>query len=298
MNLKELAFPIRIYWDLTPGSDNASLNYEGICDDVIAMKFFTLNLLDAGSKLSNACIAILEKLKNEMMSVSLTVSPSVMNSSTIELLSDLKVNELLVEAASDDELRLISETVQQYKDLNMTIGASFPVNKDNYGRIPDRVSFCLNNDIKRIVFPMQRLKAKEDCFYISRSEGEALSKKLSEMKIDDIKITIHDPFLWRIFYPAVSFPGGGCQAANSMVSISPEGDVYPCPSMPVSLGNLQKSDLKTILSSEDKKDVMKRIRQAPEECSGCEELSGCMGGCTGRSLVLTGSMSLIDPACK
>ena len=298
MNLKELAFPIRIYWDLTPGSDNASLNYEGICDDVIAMKFFTLNLLDAGSKLSNACIAIIEKLKNEMLSVSLTVSPSVLNSSTMSLLSDMKVNELLVEASSDDELRLISETVQQYKDMNMTIGASFPVNKDNYRSIPDRVSFCLNNNINRLVFPMQRLTAKEDCFYISREEGEAISEKLSGINIQDLKITIHDPFLWRIFYPAVSFPGGGCQAANSMVSISSDGNVFPCPSMPASLGNLRETNLKTILSSTDKKELMKRIREAPEECNGCEELSGCMGGCTGRSLVLTGSMSSIDPACK
>jgi len=232
------------------------------------------------------------------MSVSLTVSPSVLNSSTIALLSDLKVNELLIESAGDDDLRLISETVQKYKDLNMTIGASFQVNEDNYRRIPNIVSFCENNDITRLVFPMQRLLAKEDCFYISREEGKALSRELSGIKMDELKITIHDPFLWRIFYPDVSFPGGGCQAANSMVSIASDGNVYPCPSMPAVLGTLRESTLKTILSSAGKKELMKSIREVPEECNGCEELSGCMGGCAGRSLVLTGSMSSIDPACK
>jgi GeoRSP system SPASM domain protein len=297
MNLKELAFPIRIYWDLTPEPENGSVNHESICSQIVEMKLFTLNLLDTGPQLSSHCINILKQLKNEMISVSLTVSQSVLNPSTVELLSGLKVNELLVEATSDDEFRLIAESIRQYKENDMTIGASIQINENNYREIPHIVSYCLTNDITRLVFPMQRVTAKSKCFYISREEGEALTHGLSDIDIDKIKITIHDPFLWRIFYSAVSFPGGGCQAANSMAFISPDGKVCPCPTMPIELGDLKETPLKTILSSDTKKELQKNLRNAPEECLGCNEISGCMGGCSGRVFALNGSLDQRDPAC-
>lgn len=298
MNLKELAFPIRVYWDLTPVPAKVSVNYKGICDEIAAMKFFTVNLLDIGVPLSNSCFEILERLKNEMLTVSLTVSPSALSSATIALLSGLKVKELLVEASAEDALRSAAQMIKQHKDSNMTIGASFNVTRENRRTIPDAVSFCLHNNITRLVFPMQRLTSGEACFYIGREEGQALTAELSKLNIESMKITIHDPFLWRIFYPDTSFPGGGCQAANSMIYIASDGNVYPCPSMPIALGNLQDARLKEILSSSSKKELVKSLHNPPQECIGCVELNGCMGGCSGRVFVLSNSLSLRDPACK
>ena len=294
MNLKELSFPIRIYWDLTPLPDNPTVNYSRIAGQIVEMKFFTLNLLDTGHQLSTPCIEILEQLKNENISVALTASHDTLNPSAI---NDLKVRELLVDVSSKADLPLIVDSMKKNKDRKMTIGVSFQVIEDNYSSIPDIVSYCLNNEIARIVFPMQRLTTKSSCFYISRKDGEVLTRKLNKFDIKDMNITIHDPFLWRIFYPAVSFPGGGCQAANSMAYISPDGKVYPCPSMPIELGDLNKTPLRTILSSVYKKELVKSLQEPPEKCLGCEEISGCMGGCTGRVFVLSGSLAERDPAC-
>lgn len=298
MNLKELAFPIRIYWDLSPAPDNAAVNYSGICQEIVEMKFFTLNLRDADAELSSACIDILNMLNNKPVAVSLTVSRSAINPSMITRLSGLKVKELLVDAFTDDDFNFIAELRKQYNNSKMVIGASFQINKDNYMNIPDIVSFCLNNDLTRIVFPMQRLTAKEECFYIGRQEGKVITGKLHELKIDNLKLTIHDPFLWRIFYPEVAFPGAGCQAGNSMAFISPEGNVYPCPSMPSVLGNLKDTPLKEILSSAPKKELVKSLRKPPGECLGCEDIDHCIGGCRGRTLTLHDSLELRDPACN
>jgi GeoRSP system SPASM domain protein len=297
MNLQELAFPIRVYWDLSPVQDNASVNYRSISEQIVEMKFFTLNLMDSGPQLSSSCIEILERLKNESIAVSLTLSQLALNTSTVEHTSDLKVSELLVNATTDDDLLFIADSVRQFKDKKMTIGASFQVMEDNYRNIPDILSFCLDNNINRLVFPMQRITGKGECFYIRKEEGQVLSQKISEMDMDDMKITIHDPFLWRIFYPHISFPGGGCQAANSMAYIGSDGKVYPCPTMPIELGDLKESSLKSILSSDYKKELVRSIRNAPEECLECGELSGCKGGCTGRVYALTGSLNQRDPAC-
>ncbi|RJQ45873.1 MAG: GeoRSP system SPASM domain protein [Nitrospiraceae bacterium] len=297
MNLKELAFPIRIYWDLTPQPDTAAINYGNICDQIVEMKFFTLNLRDSGSELSKPCIEILERLKNRPVNVALTVSRLVVNPPTIEYLSDLNVKELLMDACSDDELRFIAEMLRQHKNSSMVIGASFQVNSDNYRDIPDIVSFCMNNGITRIVFPMQRLSEKEECFFIGRQEGKVLTEKLRQIEIGKLKITIHDPFLWRIFYPETAFPGAGCQAGNSMAYISPDGNVYPCPSLPTVLGNIQETPLKAILSSGYKKELVKSLRKPPEECLVCEEVDQCIGGCRGRTIALKNSLKLRDPAC-
>ncbi len=297
MNLKELPFPIRIYWDITPVPAHDGLDYAGIARSIADMKFFVLNLLNSGPKLSNECLSALAELKNENIIVSLTVSHSALNSETFELLSDLRVNEVLLEASSKEDLRAVAETVKTYKNAKMAIGASIQVERENYQSIPDIVSFCLDHEISRLVFPMQRLTDKKSCFYIEREEGMALTQKLNDIEFGGINITIHDPFLWRIFYPGADFPGGGCQAGNSMAAISPDGTVHPCPSMPISLGNLTEHSLRSILASDSKKELVKSIRTPPEECLQCGELSGCMGGCSGRVFVLANTMNKRDPAC-
>ena len=136
MNLKELAFPIRIYWDLSPAPDNTAVNHMKICQEIVEMRFFTLNLRDAGAELSNACFEILDILKNGPLAVALTVSRSVINSSLINRLSDLRVKELLIDAFSDDDFRFIAEMVGKHKCSSMILGASFQVNGDNYRDIP------------------------------------------------------------------------------------------------------------------------------------------------------------------
>ena len=298
MNLKELAFPIRLYWDLLLSSEESSIDSSLICDQIVDMKFFTLNLRDMGPQLSDSCIEILKKLKNEMITLSLTVSSQVLNDAYIKMLSGLNVNELLVDISNKNDISLIADSIEKYKNKKLIMGISFQVMEDNHMSIPDVVSDCINNDINRLVFPMQRVKSKGGCFYVNREDAKTITDSLRKINFEKMKITIHDPFLWRIFYPAVSFPGGGCQAANSMVYITPEGKVYPCPTMPMELGNLNDSPLETILSSKAKKDLVKSLHQSPDECNDCEELGGCMGGCSGRVYVLDGTISRRDPACK
>lgn len=296
MNLKELAFPLRVYWDLTP-SDKPTLNISKICEGIVEIKALSLSLLDAGAQLSDSCIEILEKLKDENISIELTVSYPALNPSIMELLSRLKVNELLMDASTDKDLRSMDEIVRQCKKGNMSFGISFNAVSGNYGNIPDVVSFCLKNDIARLVFPMQRFTVKGDSSYMGREEGNALALKLDEFDTGNMRLSIHDPFLWRAFHPDIEFPGAGCQAANSMTYISADGKVYPCASMPLTLGDLNETILRTLLSSDQKQGVRKTLLGPPEECLGCEEVNQCLGGCRGRTLALTGSLDGRDPAC-
>ena len=247
----------------------------------------------------NITLEILEKLKNENISVSLTLSGSALNSSALDFLENIKIKGLFIYASSLDELQsFVNGRVEEiYTVKSYVLGFSFNVNSSNYKDLSDVLSFCLKNEINYLVIPMQRLMSENDCFYLSKTEQAELTSKLNSINYEKMQITIHDPFLWRVLYPLKQFPDSGCQAANSMVYISHEGDVYPCPSMPIKLGNLIEENLKDIVLSSKKKDLRSILSSTPKECLDCDELAKCLGGCRGRAHFLSNSFDKPDPAC-
>jgi len=61
MNLRELGFPVRVYWDLTPLPPYSDIDYLMICEEILGLKVLILNLTDSGFSLSNTCIKILKR---------------------------------------------------------------------------------------------------------------------------------------------------------------------------------------------------------------------------------------------
>lgn len=298
MNTTELTSPIRVYWDIDPGSRDVIPRYPRICDELAGNKILALNLTEAAPAVSPGCISILEKLSGKQMAIALTLSPAALNAETIELLRKNGVKTVLVRSASLADLDQIAGLRKQ-PDAPRSLGISFEVDRNNYADLPEVLAFCVRNEISPLVLPMQRLLNGHDCFYLTAEKGRELAGRIARIeKPSWLKITIHDPFLWRTFFPMVEFPNGGCHAANTMLYISPQADVYPCPSLPVKLGNLLQGTLKEIIRSERKKELRKRLASPPRECGGCEALASCKGGCRGRAYRLTNSLNSPDPACK
>jgi GeoRSP system SPASM domain protein len=146
---------------------------------------------------------------------------------------------------------------------------------------------------------MQRLCCGEIPFFLNRREQRELAAFLvAAGGVEGLNLTIHDPFLWRAFYPDVPFPQGGCQAANTMLAIAPDGGVYPCPALPVRLGTVGERSLKEIAASPAKKEFRRTLLEHPGACRDCGELADCRGGCRGRAYVLHGSLDGVDEACR
>lgn len=297
MNLRELDFPVRVYWDIAPAPHDVTVDYLRICDDIAEVRILNLNLSDTGITFSRSCMEILEKLRNKKITVSLAISNSALDNEAIALFSGLNVRALFSEVNSLHELQLSIGKIKSSPKASMSLGISYVVGRKNYQDLPEVLTLCLNNEIEYLVLPMQRLIKSADCFYVNKNEREELSARLNKINHEGMKLIIHDPFLWRAFYPSAQFPAGGCQAANSMIYISPEGAVYPCPSMPVKLGDLNGSTLKQLLLSDFKKEIRQKLLTPPAGCLSCKELNHCMGGCRGRTYVLKGSLMESDPAC-
>ena len=296
MNLKELSSPIRVYWDIAP--EHASIDYKGISDQIATNRILSLQLSDSGPVLSNACLTILETLKDRPLAISLVASRKALTASILARLQTLPVRVLFVSAASCSELETVLEVKEQIKGKPL-VGVSFSVTRNNYRDLPDVLSFCSDHGIANLVLPMQRLMNETECFSLSSAERHTLSEQVQQvLKPDGMKIIIHDPFLWRTFYPTVDFPDGGCQAANTMIYISPEADVYPCPSLPVKIGNLTEESLREIICSGRKKDLRNILITVPIDGTACDRAASCLGACRGRAFVMTGSLTCCDPACE
>jgi len=295
MNLKELASPIRIYWDVNPETEKVGIDCREICGQLVSSRILSLQVTEYAPDLSSCSRTILESLKDTALALSLTAERSALDGAALTLLRGMPLRGLFLSMTSVAGLESAMEIKEQLEGKIPT-GVSFAVNRDNYSDLPEVLSFCVNRGMSFLVIPMQRVMDDRDCFFLTEKERESLTARLSGIAVPSrLKIIIHDPFLWRVFYPSVSFPEGGCQAANTMLYISTGADVYPCPVVPISLGNLRTASLGDIISSAQKKEVRRRLSTAPQECSGCETLAQCGGGCRGRALVMSGSLEAADP---
>jgi GeoRSP system SPASM domain protein len=213
----------------------------------------------------------------------------------------LRFKELLLSCDSLEELRPLAGGLSNSSDQQVegaTLGISFPVTRGNWRDLPRVLEFCRNAGVSRLVLPMQRLYNGESPFFISRPEQDELSSALERAGgPGTIALTIHDPFLWRAFFPGQPFPQAGCQAANTMIAIAPDGAVYPCPALPFRLGSVEEVPFKDILLSPGKKSLRRKLLETPAGCGDCQERAVCRGGCRGRGLILHGTLAGIDSAC-
>jgi pyrroloquinoline quinone biosynthesis protein E len=89
-----------------------------------------------------------------------------------------------------------------------------------------------------------------------------------------------------------------CGCYRSVLSISVDGDVFPCPGSvrDQSLGNVREMSLKAIWGD------YKRMRgdwlKLPDECVGCGSAQSCGGGCKTYSYIKFGGYDKRDPLCK
>ncbi|HYV84945.1 MAG TPA: radical SAM protein [Patescibacteria group bacterium] len=98
------------------------------------------------------------------------------------------------------------------------------------------------------------------------------------------------------FLKTFSGGAGGCPAGTHYFGIRPNGDVTPCPYLPVFAGNLRRDRLQEIWDSSD---LFGRVRARSGlggRCGECELQPRC-GGCRARAYGMTGDLMAEDPLC-
>ncbi len=89
---------------------------------------------------------------------------------------------------------------------------------------------------------------------------------------------------------------GGCPAGTHYMGIRPNGDVTPCPYLPVFAGTLRDSSLDELWTSSALFTEVRRRTSLGGRCGACE-MNGHCGGCRARAYGMTGDLMAEDPLC-
>ncbi|HUR35650.1 MAG TPA: radical SAM protein [Vicinamibacterales bacterium] len=89
---------------------------------------------------------------------------------------------------------------------------------------------------------------------------------------------------------------GGCPAGTHYMGIRPNGDVTPCPYLPVFAGNLRRTALTDLWTSSELFTGIRRRSSLEGRCGACEMNAHC-GGCRARAHGMTGDLMAEDPLC-
>jgi len=298
MNLNNLKVPLIVYWDINPLSDITQHAVHSICDGLVRNRIFVINIWDSSPTIRKETSLILKRLRNENINITLTINNKAVRSLELrEFMPALK--KILIHYETLEQLTSGLEKIKSYQIEELPVGIAFFVDEETYRNIPDVLKLCLEAGIKDIHIPIQRPKSDQGIFYPDEEITGWLLNEIKDIKKDNLNINVHDPFLWTIFNNGVATKDTkGCQGANTMVYISGDLDITPCPLLPIVLGNLKSTTLTEIFLSHERQQSLRRLSIPPEECRSCDRLNECSGGCRGRAYILYKTFDKRDPACN
>jgi radical SAM protein with 4Fe4S-binding SPASM domain len=88
-----------------------------------------------------------------------------------------------------------------------------------------------------------------------------------------------------------------CTAGDTLVTVQPNGDLYPCRRMPIPVGNLLETPLIELYFNSNLFQALRNCNLISEKCLGCFYSKLCRGGLKCLSYAMTGDPFKIDPGC-
>ena len=147
-------------------------------------------------------------------------------------------------------------------DPDFIAGISFAYNRENAGEMREVVEFAAANGVKEVSFMLERPNSDRPTDIVDFSEREFL--EMLGVYADNaarVNINFHDPRLLRFARPGAfknAMHGdrfiamNSCKRFSGIITIAPNGDVYPCNFSKSPLGNLKESGLKRLIDSAER----------------------------------------------
>ncbi len=193
------------------------------------------------------------------------------------------------------------QTLESAKEAGLETQINVTLTDGNWQSVEDMVELGVRLKVKAVNFFFIVCTGRASKTFIStRNYGEAL-KKIIDLSLRERRVMVRPrcaPHVYR-FFPKRNIPvmGGmrGCPAGRYYIRVDHRGNVYPCPYMPVSVGNILREDPEDIWF---KSPLLQKLREEnySGKCGVCEFKFVC-GGCRARALTDLGNPMGSDPLC-
>lgn len=219
---------------------------------------------------------------------------------TLKVAVSIKMNSL--DSATQDYLAGCAGCFEKIKHgINALLDAGYPnedhllgvesiICKQNYEEIPE-------------MWRWAREKGIVPYFEVLTVQGRALDHK--ELVVDQPELRklfenlsiIDDSEFGRKWTPLPPLAASQCARHEYSCTITTIGDVYPCPGVSLSTGNIRDNALDKILHSSQVINELRNIRKNIKgKCFSCKYKDACYG-CRGNSYHVTGDYLAEDPTC-
>lgn len=176
------------------------------------------------------------------------------------------------------------------------------VTKMNMDTIEDTINFALELGVDMVInkfIPVGRGDVNREKLVLSLDEYRDVVTLLYEKK--KALETTMDIQVCHIPYESLLLDQGiftGCDAGLMLCKITPQGEVYTCPFLPISVGNIREQSFADIWRTSPSP-VLKALRTRKGlkgKCATCEHTEKC-GGCRANAYAYTDDFLESDPYC-
>lgn len=270
---------------LTGGEPFIYKDLEALLEYISAYKHIRFSYLTNGTQIDDYALLLLKKYKPLFVQVSID--------------GDKETHDKIRGKGSFDKA---IDGIKKIKALDIITSISFTAHKQNYKDIPKVVQIAKTIGVHRFwsdrLIPEGHAKNIEKYLFNSSETFEYVKM----LKIESIKANVN-PFSKIIigtqralqFLPHIDMPYS-CTAGKRLLTLMPDGTVYPCRRLPVEVGNIKKISFNDIYH---KNEFINKLQNCNtnDGCEGCSFEKKCNGGLKCLAYAITGSPFKKDPGC-
>lgn len=191
--------------------------------------------------------------------------------------------------------------LRRAKEMGMETQMDVTITDKNLHEIEDFVSLGISLSVKAVNFFFLVCTGRAMKTDISGYNYEDALRRIVRVSLSEKRVMVKArcaPHIYRVLYEeGFEIPEGtrGCLAGRHYMRIDPEGNVTPCPYMPVVVGNVKERSLVNIWEEAPYLNLLRK-EVYDGKCGGCEYIEIC-GGCRARALAEKGDFMEEDPLC-